>query len=167
MILLWIVFGLMLLFGLAALFGAPYVPSLKKEVSSAFDELYRVSENDTVVDLGSGDGLVLAEAVRRGAKACGFEINPVLVLVSKLRLGRKATIRMTDMWNTGLPESTTLVYAFSVSRDTKKLGRYVQAQADRLGRPVMIMTFGAQLDDHEPAAELRGHTLYEIHPKGS
>lgn len=167
MILLWVVFAVMLLFGLAALFGAPYVPSLTKQVSAAFDELYAVTDKDMVVDLGSGDGLVLVEATKRGARGYGFEINPVLVIVSKLRLGKKANIRMTDMWNTDLPNATTLAYAFSVSRDTKKLGRYMQGQADRLARPLKIMTFGARLDDHEPIAELRGHTLYEIHPKRS
>ena len=155
----------MLLFGLAALFGAPYVPSLKGQVQLAFDELYPVSKADTVVDLGSGDGLVLLEATKRGATAYGYEINPVLVLIAKLRVGKKATVQMTDMWSTDLPPATTLVYVFSVSRDTKKLGRYMQQQANTLARPLKIMTFGAQLDEYNPIAQQRGHTLYEIQPR--
>ena len=165
MTLLWLIAGIFLVFGLAAFFGAPYVPSLRREVRAAFDELYPVTDEDTVVDLGSGDGLVLAEAANKGARCLGYEINPFLVLVSRLRLRGRATICMSNMWTAALPSDVTLVYAFSVTRDSERLGRYVQAQADLQQRTIHMMTFGTGLKGYEPIRSLKAHSLYEIRPR--
>ena len=70
------------LFLLTALRGAPYVPSRSRDLERAFDELYKLAADDLLVDIGSGDGRVLMMAVKRGARAVGFEINPVLAKVS-------------------------------------------------------------------------------------
>ncbi|MES2876257.1 MAG: hypothetical protein V4678_02180 [Patescibacteria group bacterium] len=164
MTMLWIIAGLVLAFGFVAFFGAPYVPSLRGELRRAFKDLYDVGPDDVVVDLGSGDGQVLAEAVRRGANGYGYELNPLLVLASKLRLRSKATIRLADMWSVTLPPETTLVYVFSVTRDSKKLGNYLQKQADLRGRSFTVMTFGSHLKEFTPVKDLRAHTLYEIQP---
>ena len=48
-----------LILGFTAFFGAPYVPSRRKELKMLFDETYKLNPNDTLVDLGSGDGVVL------------------------------------------------------------------------------------------------------------
>lgn len=164
MITLFFVIVVLLVFALSALFGAPYVPSLKREVVTAFEHLYQVTDTDTVVDLGSGDGIVLSEAIKLGARAYGYEINPFLVILSKLRLGRKATIRLADMWTAKLPKDTTLVYVFSVSRDTKKLARYLQRQADAQKISFTVMMFGAKLPGLLAVKEFRGHSLYRFTP---
>lgn len=164
MITVWVIVVILALFGFVVAFGAPYVPSLRKEVRGAFDTLYRVSDTDVVVDLGSGDGIVLLEATKRGAQGYGYEINPLLVVLAKLRLRSKATIKLANMWNVSLPKSTTLVYVFSVTRDSVKLGRFLQQQSDSLGRSFHVITFGAGLGGHTVKAEQRGHRLYEIAP---
>lgn len=144
--------------------GAPYVPSLKKELQHAFSEVYKVGNGDTVVDLGSGDGRVLLEAKRRGAGCVGVELNPLLALISKARLGRHAKIAITDMWQFELPAATTLVYVFSVSRDVRKLERWIQAEAIRLDKELYLMTFGAGLPTVKPAKVRKAHSLYVIRP---
>ena len=164
MIVLWLVVGLLGLFGFVAFFGAPYVPTLNAELKRAFTELYPLKPSDVVVDLGSGDGRVLLEASRHGAKGYGYELNPLLVLISKLRLGSKADIQLADMWSATLPAQTTLVYVFTVSRDSQRLGRFLQAHADRQAKLVRVMTFGPTLVDYVPVKTHRGHSLYEIHP---
>ena len=72
-------------FLLTVLFGAPYVPTHKKDLIKLFESI-ALSEKDILVDIGSGDGIVLKIASDFGAKSISFEINPFLVLVSKLRL---------------------------------------------------------------------------------
>jgi len=72
---------------------------------------------------------------------------------------------MRNMWTAALPEDVTLVYAFSVTRDSGRLGRYMQDQADRLGRPIHMMTFGTGLKEFKPVRTLKAHTLYEIRPR--
>lgn len=166
MIVVWVFIGLALLFGFVVAFGAPYVPTLRAELRSAFTTLYAVGPKDVVVDLGSGDGQVLVEAVKRGAAGYGYELNPLLVVVSRLRLRGRATVRLADMWSVTLPETVTLVYIFSVTRDSKKLGRFLQMQADRQGRTLMAMTFGAGLSGFTPVAVQNGHSLYEVKPNG-
>ena len=163
MILIGVIIGLAALFGFVVMFGAPYVPSLTKEVRLAFDELYPVGKGDVVIDLGSGDGRVLRQAALRGAKVYGYELNPLLVIVSRL-VAPTATVRLADMYTSDIPDDTTLLYAFSVSRDGRRLGRYVQRQADRLGRPISVITFGCQLKGHEPTRVQRAHSLYTINP---
>lgn len=151
-------------FGLIVFFGAPYVPTLSVELKRAFTELYAVGKNDVVVDLGSGDGRVLKEAVRHGASGVGYELNPFLFVISKLRVRSKAVVHLRDMWSVTLPANTTLVYVFTVSRDVGKLSRFIQKQVDANGRGLHVMTFGPQFIDRKPVKTLRGHALYEIEP---
>ena len=79
----YIITGLIVFAGFTAFTGAPYVPSKPREVKRAFTKLYKLSAKDVMVDIGSGDGLVLRAARRQGARAVGYEINPVLVLIAK------------------------------------------------------------------------------------
>jgi len=161
---LFIIGGLVLLFGFVVVFGAPYVPSLRKEVSGAFKELYLLSKKDLVVDLGSGDGSILLAASKSGAHCFGVELNPVLVFISKLRLGKRADIQLGNMWLTKLPSETTLVYAFVVSRDTKRLERRLQTEANRLNKELLLMTFGAALPSKHPVRIRKAHSLYSFKP---
>lgn len=155
---------IVLLFGFVVAFGAPYVPSLTKEVRAAFNELNPLTTQDYVVDLGSGDGSVLVEASKLGAAGMGVELNPVLILISRLRLRGRATIVAGNMWLTKLPAQTTLVYAFTVSRDTKKLEAFMAKEAIRLNKELMLMTFGAKLPGVSPIKVRKAHSLYLFKP---
>jgi SAM-dependent methyltransferase len=58
---------------------APYVPTPEGVVQEMLD-IARVAPADIVYDLGSGDGrIVIAAAVRFGARGVGIEIDPELV----------------------------------------------------------------------------------------
>ncbi|HVF69837.1 MAG TPA: hypothetical protein VNA13_04725 [Xanthomonadales bacterium] len=69
---------------LSFLFGPPYLPTPKRVIKEMLD-LTKVAKGDVVIDLGSGDGVVLIEAALRGADARGWEINPFLVLWTRIR----------------------------------------------------------------------------------
>jgi hypothetical protein len=161
---LWVFAAVVLIFGFVVAFGAPYVPSLRKELRQAFTKLYVVTTRDVIVDLGSGDGQVLLEAAKHGARAYGFELNPVLVFISRLRLAGRAQISLANMWNGRLPGDTTLVYCFAVSRDSRRLVKYLQAESHRLGRPIKVITFGSGLKGLTPLDSLNAHQLYEVEP---
>jgi len=166
MIVLWVIGAIVLVFGLVVFRGAPYVPSHRRQVENAFDELYPLSSRDTVVDVGSGDGIVLRLARRRGARAVGYELNPMLVVISRILAGRdqKTTIKLADFWFASLPPQTTVVYCFLVSRDTQKMTVKLQQEADRLGRPIQAISYGAMLD--VPAIKALGaHRLYQFVPR--
>lgn len=163
---IWVAAVIILVFGLVVARGAPYVPSHRRYVRQAFKELYPVSEKDTLVDLGSGDGVVLRAAAERGAKAVGYELNPILVLITKLFAGsdKNIVVKTADYWLVGLPASTTIVYVFAVSRDIKKLEKKLQQWTDELGHEMTVMTYGAKLHHKHPVKELNAHTLYLFTP---
>lgn len=155
---------LVLAFGFVVAFGAPYVPSLRREVRSAFGKLRPLSNKDVLVDLGSGDGIVLKEAAKYGVKLYGYELNPILVLISRFRLKGRATISLANMWSVKLPNDVTVVYAFIVKRDTEKLDKLLQTEANRINREFDVITYGDGLTNRTPLAELRGHKTYRITP---
>ena len=82
----WALLVIILLFCVTALTGAPYVPSHRHDVQQALTKLYRLGAEDCLVDMGSGDGVVLKVARQQGARAFGVELNPLLVLLSRWRL---------------------------------------------------------------------------------
>lgn len=103
-------------FGLVVFRGAPYVPSHKKQLKLAFESLYTLSSKDVLVDLGSGDGIVLAQASHYGSRAVGYELNPLLWLFAKWRFRSNARVRVIlgDYRRVStLPTGTTVVYAFT------------------------------------------------------
>jgi len=155
----------LLAFGCIVFFGAPYVPAKLPAVRAALDNLYTLQSSDLLLDLGSGDGRVIREAARRGARAVGFELNPILVAIGKIVCRRQpnATNTVANIWTKAFPDQTTIVYVFCVSRDTKRLVDKIQKEATRLGRPIYVLSFAIELD----APLLRRdslHFLYEIQP---
>lgn len=67
--------------------GAPFVKSKKEKIVTML-EFAKITAGETVYDLGSGDGELVIEAARRGARAIGIEINPFLVFYSRYRARR-------------------------------------------------------------------------------
>lgn len=147
MLWLYLVGAIVVFVGLSVFFGAPYVPSHRKDIRRLFDDLTPISSDDVVLDLGSGDGVVLREVSRRGAKAVGFEIHPLFVGISKLlSLGDKNVfVRWVNGWITPFPDDTTLVYAFAVGRDGNRLKKTMQREVNRLERPLRLVCYGNAL----------------------
>src|SRR5579864_7624013 len=82
------------------LFGAPYLPTLKKQSDEIF-KLLNLKPGQTLVELGSGDGRILRAAAKRGIKAVGYELNPLLVMYAKFRNWphrRLAQTRLRNFW---------------------------------------------------------------------
>lgn len=166
MIAFLVVFAVVLLFGLVVFRGAPYVPSHQRQVRRAFEHLYPLHKNDVLVDVGSGDGVVLRLASQRGARAIGYELNPLLVAVSAClsRRDPRVTVRLRDFWLTPLPPEVTVVYGFLVSRDTEKMRQKLQGEANRLGKTLHYIAYGAPLERHRPIKKSGAHQLYMFAP---
>jgi hypothetical protein len=166
MIWLWLVLIIVLLFGFVTFRGAPYVPSQKRYVYQALRELYPLNDNDVLVDIGSGDGVVLREAAKIGARAVGYEINPILVIISRF-LSRKydqISINLVDFWLTHLPDDTTVVYVFSVTRDMKKIIKWMQNETNKLNRPIHLINYGSELKGVKIVKNVGAYHLYTFHP---
>ena len=151
------------IFGFVVLFGAPFVPTRKTWAQAALN-LAKIKSSDTVVDLGSGTGIILKLSVAAGARAIGYELNPLLVLFSKIRLiryGNKTDVKMANFWKLDLPLDTTVVYVFSIQRDDKKLIKYLHDQAVKLKtKKLRVVSFGLPLHGEKPVAKSSGANLY-------
>jgi len=156
---------LVVLFGGVALFGAPYVPSRRRYVRRLFHHM-KLIDKDLVVDLGSGDGVVLREAALFGARAVGFELNPILVVISRLLAPKTKRVRtvLANAWTTPFPDNTTVVYVFSVGRDEQRVVKTVQREVNRLGRPLRLVCLGNPLKSVSMIDTIDAYHIYRIEP---
>ena len=146
--------------------GAPFVPTRKKWIADAM-KLAAVGQNDVVVDLGSGDGAVLRAALECGAKkVVGYEINPLLVGWSRLRLRKfknRATIQTGDFFHAKLPADTTVIYLFQVEKVLKKIPALIEKQRPNLtAKKLRVICFGFRLPQRKATRHLNGMALYEF-----
>lgn len=164
MILFWIILFIVLIFGLVVFRGSPYVPSQKKYICQAFTKLYKITLKDTLVDIGSGDGVVLREAAKLGARAIGYEINPFLVLISRLLSTKykKIKINLADFWLIKMPKDTTVVYAFSVTRDVARITKLLKNEVTRINHPVYLISYGSNFKELELIKTVGAYGLYLI-----
>jgi hypothetical protein len=73
----------------------------------------RVTSDDYVIDLGSGDGRIVIAAAKRGARALGIEYNPDMVGLSRQNAERegvsdRATFMQADLFETDLSKATAI-----------------------------------------------------------
>ncbi|MBZ5561906.1 MAG: class I SAM-dependent methyltransferase [Acidobacteriia bacterium] len=106
----------------------PYVPT-PPEVVQKMLELAKVGQDDTVYDLGSGDGrIVIMAADKFGAHAVGVELDPDLYKQSEDRikqmgLDKRAEILHEDFFNVNIRRATvvTLYLLTSVNERLKPM----------------------------------------------
>lgn len=142
----WLVLALAASFGLGAILGAPYLPTRRREAEKALD-LLDLKAGQTLVDLGSGDGAVLLAAARRGVKAVGYEINPLLWLVSVIRtfgFRRLVSVKLGSMWRPDL-DGADAVFIFGIRRFMPKFDQRLQ----RLKKPTKVASYVFELPREE------------------
>ena len=157
---------IVIMFGFVVFRGSPYIPSHKSDIHQALNKLYVINSTDTLVDIGSGDGVILRQAAKRGAYAVGFEINPILVIISRcLSWGnKKIKIVFADFWLSHLPNETTVIYVFSVSRDIKNITKWIQNETNRLDRPLHLISYGTRFNGIKLLKNVGAHHLYVFYP---
>ena len=153
-----------LIFGFTAITGAPFVPSRKRAAMEAFQKLYPLSKKDFLIDLGSGNGKVLAIATKFGAKCLGLELNPLLVLYSKIRLCHNplAKTKNADMFHYNFPKETTVVYVFGDGRDMKRIVKTIEKQVAKIGHPLFLISHAFEAEGREPVKAHGAYYLYKI-----
>jgi hypothetical protein len=71
---------------------------------------------------------------------------------------------LADFWHTPMPDDTTIVYGFMVTRDMIKMTNKMQSEATRLGRPLRFMTYGNPVVGKQSDASVGAYYLYTFHP---
>lgn len=112
---------------LAFITGAPFVRSNKK-ATDAMIRLARIKPGLKVYDLGSGDATLLFRAAALGATAVGLEINPFLVLWSRLKIllspyRKRITVRWQNFWRADLHEAD-IIFIYLLPWRMEKLEKH-------------------------------------------
>ena len=155
--------GLGLLFLLACfsfvlLFGAPYLPTLSKQVQIAMD-MVDLQPGQTLLELGCGDGKVLVAAAKRGWHVVGFELNPLLVLICKLRTWRYrtlVTVKWGNFWTQPWP-SADGIFVFVMPRHMPKLDKKIMQSTVK---QVKLVSFAFEIPGKQPLKKHAGVYLY-------
>jgi len=162
-ILLYIIVGLVIIFGFVIAFGAPYLPTLKPQIKVALDML-DLEPGQTMIEVGSGDGRVLLAAAQRGWKVVGYELNPILVIISRWHT-RKYRKQVQVIWGNALSKkwpSTDGVYIFGIDRIMPKVYTKITQSIDH---PVKLASFTFRLSGEEPLKIEKGVHLYKVDPE--
>lgn len=115
-------------FAISGPLGAPWVPARKKDVEGIMNDI-KLQKGQTYIELGCGDGRLVAAAARQGAIAIGYEINPILYIVATLRNVRNpsAHVRFGNFWKKDL-SSATVVMAFLMPKFMLRLESKVNTE---------------------------------------
>lgn len=158
---LWLVLCIVILpFGFVLLYGAPYLPTRKTQAKEALD-LLDLKEGDVFVDLGSGDGAVLIEAASRGLMCYGYELNPFVWFVSKLRtrkFGSHVKIYCKNFWNEPLPKNTKGVFVFLLDKYMTKLDAKLSSE---LAEDSRLVSYTFKIPGKKPTVINRALFVYE------
>lgn len=89
-----------------------WVPTSQALVDRMLD-MAQLTPKDRLVDLGSGDGVTVITAAKRGIKARGIEYNPDMVALSKRRakaagVAARATFVQGDIFQTDFSDATVV-----------------------------------------------------------
>ena len=146
---------------------APYVVSPQAIVDRML-EMADLKPNETLYDLGSGDGRILITAVQRfHAKAVGIEISDSLVAsatdhILKLGYQNDARIIHADMMNVDLsPADVVTIYLATDSNEILRpnLEKYLKKGARVVSHDYAVMGWKPKMVDKD-VPEARGHVIY-------
>jgi SAM-dependent methyltransferase len=163
-----LVFVLALLWILVpALYGLPPVPTKPERIKKAL-RLANLQANETLYDLGAGDGRVLLIAAHDfGAKAVGLEIGPIQCALIWLRVaangfGDQIQVKWENFYKADLKDAD-VVFVYATSKEVMKLAPHLETQMKEGARLVSI---SADFPEWEPST-FDEHALifvYEMPP---
>lgn len=112
----------------------PYVGAKKENIKTIIT-LTNIKRGETVVDLGSGDGRLLFRAADVGAFGVGYEINPFMIIISKIKRSLKGydqevKILNQSMWEADL-KVADVILVYSLRKKMEKFEDFVFKNATK------------------------------------
>jgi SAM-dependent methyltransferase len=149
---------LALCFGTVLLFGAPYLPTLGPQVNAAL-ALASLQQGQTLIELGCGDGKMLVAAAKQGYKVVGYELNPLLYVLCKIRTRKyrqQVKVIWGNFWHKKWPQADA-IFTFLLPRYMQKLDKKIMQSAPK---PVKLVSFAFDVPGRQADAERDGVYLY-------
>lgn len=159
--------GVLVCFGLVLLRGAPYLPTLTKQVGTALD-MVDLKPGQTLLELGCGDGKVLIAAASRGWNAIGYELNPVMAFIAWARTRRyRKQVRVVwgDFWGAQWPPADG-IFVFLLDSFMEKLNTKIVQTYSEKGKSMKLISFAFQIPGRRPEVQKDGLFLYRYPETG-
>lgn len=154
-------------FLLTVLVGAPYVPTHSRQFRKLLRHLKLDPQTDVLVDLGAGDGKIVSLSAGQVKQAIGYEINPILVALAKLRTRHQlnTNIKLADFRQISLPPTTTVVYIFSAGTFLQRVAALITEYIEQANQPLTVVSYGFEIPGLGQPENYHGFLIYHIKPK--
>jgi SAM-dependent methyltransferase len=135
-----------------AFYGLPSVHTRKGRIRKAL-QLAELKADETLYDLGAGDGRVLVMAAREfGARAVGIEVGPVQCAAAWINarvngVSHRVRVQRGDFFKADL-SAADVIFVYATSSQAVRLEKQLESQL-RPGARVVTVSF--DLPDWEPA----------------
>lgn len=144
-------------------YGAPFLPTRRSRINEAI-ALLDLKPGQLLLELGSGDGRVLRAAAQKGIRSIGYELNPLLVVYSRLlglRYRGLVKTKLANYWNLALPECDA-IYVFLLNPYMARLDQKVSRE---ITKPVKLLSFAFEIPGKKPVRHVDGLFLYKYLPR--
>jgi hypothetical protein len=135
-----------------------WVPTPQATVDAMLN-LAKLTKEDFLVDLGSGDGIIVITAAKRGSRAMGVEFNPDMVAFAEQRakeagVTARATFKQGDFFKTDFSQANVLTMFLLPSLNEALRPTILNMKP---GTRVVTNTFrmGSGDDEWKPETEVR------------
>lgn len=145
------IIGLLWIF-VPALYGLPPVPTNQNRIRKAL-QLADLQADETIYDLGAGDGRVLLIAAEEfNAKAVGIEIGPIQCALIWLRatasgFGNKIQVKWGNYLKADLRQAD-VVFLYATSKEVLRATAYLEQQMKPGSR---LISISADFPEWEPS----------------
>lgn len=149
-IFLFIVIALWII--IPALYGLPPVPTRPERIRKAL-KLANLQPNETLYDLGAGDGRVLLIAAREfGARAVGIEVGPIQCAWIWLRAvasgyGKQIEVRWENYYQASIKDAD-VAFVYATSKEITQLAPHLNLEMKKGAR---LISISADFNEWEPA----------------
>ena len=148
--------------------GAQWVPTpmnIVREMLSLAD----VGPEDTLIDIGSGDGrIILMAAMEFGANAVGIEADPLRVLITRTRIRLKdLENKVNVIWGNFFKQDLSSASVVTIYQSTEINNKIKEKLSKELYPGTRVISYSFIFDGWEPIKidESTKLYLYEIKPK--
>ena len=135
-----------------------WVPTPQATVDAMLN-LAKLTKDDFLIDLGSGDGITVITAAKRGARAMGIEFNPDMVALAEKNakeagMSARATFKQGDFFKTDFSQANVLTMFLLPSLNEALRPTILNMKP---GTRVVTNTFrmGSGDDEWKPETEVR------------
>lgn len=149
-------------FAIDVFLDLPYVATKRHKIETII-KLAQIKKGETVVDLGSGDGRLLFAAAAKGTIAVGYELNPFLVLLTRLHahlkgLSEQVMVHRQNMWRADL-KVADVIFVYSLQKTIGRFEEFIWQNAKPGTRVVVNLH---PFSHKKPIKEEDGIYLYRV-----